>query len=382
MAEVLLAHREGLKKRVVLKHVLEMHADDPGFVGMLRREASVAATLDHPNVVQVHDFLEEEGKPYLVMEFLDGRNLREMLKRCADTGRRLPTPVGCRVIADVLAGLAYAHARTDGEGHALGLVHRDVTPSNVVVTWSGAVKLIDFGIAKAMHAHGAELTRVGQFKGKCAYMSPEQMCGRPLDHRSDVFSAGVVLWETLTNRRLFARKSDLDTMRAVCDEPIPAPSQFAPELPPALDVICARALARNPAERYRDAGAMRADLEAVILAMRWSASSLDVERELNTLFDGCDTDPSPQVGVHTGPTQIIQDRRPAPPSPLEIAAAHAAEMAAEPLYGDWPSEEIYVGADPQPAPPSGLRFGRLIIAAAACFVIGAAGTAALSMLLQ
>jgi len=357
MAEVLLAHRAGHSMRVVLKHVLEAHADDPDFTGMLRREASVAATLDHPNVVQVHDFVEQQGKPYLVMEFLDGRNLREMLKRAAEKGRRLSPEVACRIVADMLAGLAYAHARTDAAGRPLGLVHRDVTPSNVVVTWSGAVKLIDFGIAKAMHQHGAELTRAGQFKGKCAYMSPEQLRGATLDHRADLFSAGIVLWESLTTRRLFARRRDIDTLRAICEENVPPPSSHVPELPPALDAICARALARAPEARYQDAGEMRADLVAIMHAMGWSASSDDVEQELHALFD--DEEPAKAVGRETGTTTVIAE------APLMTP-----EDAGEGLY-----------AEPTPPLARG-RVTRLVLAAMACFAIGALGTAALSAILR
>ncbi len=309
MAEVLLARTRspgGFEKRVVLKSVLPQYSEEPAFKAMLLNEARLAARLDHANVVQVLDLVEEAGRYFIVMEYLEGHNLRQLQRQAHLKQRRLPPGVACRILTEVLAGLSYAHAHADAEGHPLGLVHRDVSPPNVIVTWSGGVKLIDFGIAKATEQVSQELTRAGQFKGKCSYMSPEQVQCLPVDRRSDIFSAGIVLWELLTGERLFLRSSEVDSMVAVCRAPVEPPSALIAGLPPELDAICSRALSRNADDRYGCADQMRQELEAVIVGQSWPAGSLAVQRELESLFDIDDFEQQPTIMDPSPPTVVFE----------------------------------------------------------------------------
>jgi serine/threonine-protein kinase len=287
MAEVFLARTRkiaGFDKRVVIKSILPGLQQDESFAEMLLNEARIAAGLDHGNIVQVVDLVEEQSRHFIVMEFLDGQNLRQLVRRAIELGRCVPVGIVCRIVADVLSGLAYAHALKDPEGRLLGLVHRDVSLANIVVTYAGSVKLIDFGVAKLTTDGNSQLTRAGQLKGKCAYMSPEQILCEPLDQRTDLFSIGVVLWEMLTQRRLFARESDVATLKAVCESDATAPSAVVPSLPPRLDEICLRALARDRETRFQTADEMRSALEELILAQVWNASPLALQREMASLF--------------------------------------------------------------------------------------------------
>jgi serine/threonine-protein kinase len=289
MAEVFLAHRDiaGVQKRVVIKSVLPSFLSDQHFVAMMLNEARIAVGLSNPNIVQIEDLIEVENRPYIVMEYLDGQNLREILNRAVKSDQMLSLPFICSVLAAVLDGLDHAHNRVDSQGRPLGLVHRDVSLANIIVTYSGQVKLIDFGIAKATSMVDQELTQVGQLKGKSAYMSPEQVRREPIDRRADLFSAGVVLWEMLTRRRLFARRNDLDSLMAICGEDAPAPSSLEPTRPAELDAICLKALARDREQRYQDAGAMLEDLEAFMKAQGWNTYQA-VQAQLAALFpDEC-----------------------------------------------------------------------------------------------
>ncbi len=306
MAAVYLAHcTEAERTRpVVIKSVLPDFVSNDDFVRMMRNEARIVQTLRHPNIVRVEDVVEAQGRPFIVMEFLDGRNLHEILRRAGSRQRRLSRALVCSVVVDMLAGLGYAHERVDEQGRSLGLVHRDVSLANVIVTWSGRVTVIDFGVAKATSLEDQDLTRFGQIKGKTAYMSPEQVQREPLDCRSDLFSVGIVLWEMLTQRRLFSRKQPMQSMMAICMEDAAAPSTYAADLPPALDRICARALARDRQQRYQTAAEMRADLEAVIAAEGWSVGPELVQAELAALFPGesgeqddADEDLAPEISV-------------------------------------------------------------------------------------
>jgi serine/threonine-protein kinase len=286
MAEVFLAHLNvaGVQRRVVVKSVLPDFLSDTSYVAMMLNEARIAVGLSHPSIVKVEDLVEVDGRPFIVMEYLDGQNLREILNRAVKADCMLSMPFICSVLADVLDGLDHAHDRVDEQGRTLGLVHRDVSLANVIVTWSGHVKLIDFGIAKATSMVDQELTRVGQLKGKTAYMSPEQVRREPVDRRADLFSLGVVMWEMLTRRRLFARRSDIDNMIAICGEDVAAPSSVNPAVPPELDAICLKALARDRDQRYQTAGAMLDELTAFMNAQGWTAGTEATQAQLALLF--------------------------------------------------------------------------------------------------
>jgi eukaryotic-like serine/threonine-protein kinase len=271
MGQVFLARtgQEGFEKLVVLKRLLPHLVEDEEFFTMFQDEAKITMRLNHPNIAQIFEFGEERGIHYLVMEYIAGEDIRRLTKRVAAAGQNLPLGVILRVIADAAAGLDYAHKGRDSKGVPLGLVHRDVSPQNVLVGFDGAVKLIDFGVAKA--AGRAQHTATGM--GKFPYMSPEQAEGLDIDLRSDVFALGIVLWELLTNKRLFKGDSDVMTQRLVKLCQVPPPSQVDSTLPVDLDALVLKALAKNPEDRYPDAGAFRLALEEFAMKNSIPASS-------------------------------------------------------------------------------------------------------------
>src|SRR5260370_27144209 len=219
---------------------------------MVLEEARMAARLNHPNIVQVLDVGKLDGRFFMAMEFLDGESLLSILMRTLEQRKQLPLGFVCRVIADVLAGLEFAHTLGDSDGRSLGIIHRDISPPNVIVSHAGSTKIVDFGIARATQGSGA-VTNAGQFKGKLGYMAPEQVKRERLDARCDIFATGVMLWELLTGKRLFRRPEDRDTVRALLEEPIQLVSVHNPACPPALDQIVTRALQRPPHARYPSA---------------------------------------------------------------------------------------------------------------------------------
>ncbi|HVV88225.1 MAG TPA: serine/threonine-protein kinase, partial [Kofleriaceae bacterium] len=258
MAEVFVAvvrGAEGFTRPVAIKRVLSEHSRQPGFAEMFVNEARLAAMLRHENVVQTLDFDRDElGRLYLVMELVEGRDLDQV----AAAGR-LPWPVLVHVLAGVLRGLGHAHDLVvDGKPQIV--VHRDVSPHNVLVSWDGAVKVSDLGIAKAVASTGA--TRSGAIKGKPAYMSPEQILGGDLDGRSDLFAVGVMMWELIVGRPLFAGGSLEETLARALHQPITPPRELVPDLPADLDAIAMTLLARDRDQRFQHARDAVAALEA------------------------------------------------------------------------------------------------------------------------
>ena len=265
MAEVYLAVQQGLQgylKVVTIKRMLPHLNGLPEYVAMFIDEARLGARLEHPNIVRTYEFGEQDGQYYTVMEYLPGEDLVKILNRASATKEPLPLNLAVYIAMQVCSGLHFAHELTDTEGNPLGLVHRDVNPSNIIITYSGEVKLIDFGVAKA--ATNASQTLAGTIKGKLAYMSPEQVLGHELDRRSDVFSTGVVLWELLTARPLFTRDNEAATLYSIMNDPIPNVRQFRPEVPRELDAMVARALARSPQERFESCDTMLYALESFL----------------------------------------------------------------------------------------------------------------------
>ncbi|NNB84532.1 protein kinase domain-containing protein [Corallococcus exiguus] len=262
MAQIYLARRPGSDapdKLLVLKRILPHLSENDEFVRMFLDEARIAARLAHPNVVQIYDLGAEGDTFFIAMEYIHGVDARRLWKRSETAGRPLPVPLVCRILLEACAGLDYAHKKTDAAGRPLGIVHRDVSPQNILVTFDGGVKVVDFGIAKA--ADQATVTRSGVLKGKYSYMSPEQAAGQRVDRRSDVFALGVVLHELLTGGRLFKRHSDMLTLSAVAECNVPAPSQVAPRVPAELDVIVLKALAKEPDARFQHAQELQRALE-------------------------------------------------------------------------------------------------------------------------
>jgi eukaryotic-like serine/threonine-protein kinase len=263
MAEILLARlsgRAGFERAVVIKRILRTLASREAFVKMFLDEARIVASLRHANVVDVQELGEHEGEVFLVMEYVPGENVSSLLKRTVAAGELLDPRLAAHVIAEACAGLHAAHELTD-DGRPQNLVHRDVSPQNLLVGYDGHVKLVDFGVA--LVDEKTTRTEPGEVKGKFDYMSPEQMLGKPLDRRSDLFSAGVVLYELSTGRRLFKRKSHAKTIEAITREPIVPPSRVRPDYPPALEAIVLRALSKSPEDRYASAADMRSDLVAI-----------------------------------------------------------------------------------------------------------------------
>jgi serine/threonine-protein kinase len=249
MATVFLARLDdaGVSRTVAIKRLHPHLATEEEFVSMFFEEAQVAARIRHPNVVETLEIDDIEGLS-IVMEYVEGPTLLQLAKDQARRGSRLPLGTVARIANDLLAGLHAAHELCDEKGASLGLVHRDVSPHNVIVGLDGRARITDFGIARATGRVGA--TRDGQTKGKLAYMSPEQLLADELDRRADVFAAGIVLWELLTGRRLFAGSSDARVIHALLHEEIPSPREYAPELPAGLDAVLMTALARAPESRW------------------------------------------------------------------------------------------------------------------------------------
>ncbi|MEP6652309.1 MAG: serine/threonine-protein kinase [Myxococcales bacterium] len=262
MAQVFLASRqgpEGFAKPYVIKRILPQYSRDEQFSRMFVTEAKVAALLDHPNIVHVFDFEFEKGDYYLVMEYVAGASLAQVLR----ANRRQGVPLGAQLAVEigvaVAHALAYAHDLTLPDGNPLDLVHRDISPGNVLISRDGAVKLADFGVVKT----SMTATVVGVVNGKWAYMSPEQISGQVVDQRSDLFSLGIVLYEIITGRRLFRGENAAATASRVMELVVPRASTIVSDLDPRVDHIVMKLLERDPKARYQNAAALATDLEAL-----------------------------------------------------------------------------------------------------------------------
>jgi serine/threonine protein kinase len=345
MAEVLLAatRSRGVVKLSVLKCLWPELAEDPDFVEMFLDEARLCARLSHPNVVQTHEVVRHEGRLAMAMEYLEGQPLSNVLTRLS-ASPELGLATRLRIVTGVLAGLEHAHTLTDFDGTPLEVVHRDVSPHNVIVTYDGHVKLLDFGVAKTLAA--IHQTRPGGIKGKLGYLSPEAIRGDRVDRRTDLFSVGVMLWEILAGRRLWGRKTE-----GVSGAWRLASGESAPELPadvdvpPALRAICARALAVSPAERYATAAALASDLERVGV----DATEADARR-LGRLV-------SQTFAAELAQRRALIEFHLRPASRLEHGATFDYEIFEVSLPGDTTSVHERRAAEPVPtAPPASPPF--------------------------
>jgi eukaryotic-like serine/threonine-protein kinase len=284
MADVLLARTsgiEGFARHVVIKRIRTDQASDERYVEMFLDEARLAAALHHHNIVQVNDIGQEHGQYFFAMEYVHGEDARTLLARVSERGQLVPLEHVLAIVCAAAAGLHHAHEQRGPDRTPLCIVHRDVSPANIMIGYDGGVKVADFGIAKA--AHRTTETRSGTLKGKVAYMSPEQCVGEAVDRRSDVFSLGIVLYELVTVRRLFKADNDFLTMAAVVLGHIPPPSKYRPDLPPELEAIICKALANKPEERFQTADELRLALEELAArhGLRMSSTALaDYMREL------------------------------------------------------------------------------------------------------
>jgi serine/threonine protein kinase len=262
MAELFLARTvgpSGFEKLVVLKKILPKFAGSARFVQQFLEEAKLAASLDHPNIAAAHDIGTVDGVYFFTMEYVHGQDVRSILHRTWKRGEQVPIEHAVQIARAVAGGLQHAHELRRPDGTSLEIVHRDVSPSNVLVSYDGAVKLVDFGVAK--QAQSTYKTRTGALKGKISYMSPEQARGATLDRRSDLFSLGIVLWELVTTQRLFRGENDLATLQMIINRPAPSVRDHRPECPAELERITAKALAVDPGARYQTAQALLSDLE-------------------------------------------------------------------------------------------------------------------------
>jgi eukaryotic-like serine/threonine-protein kinase len=256
----------GFERTVVVKRILPANCEDPEFVRMFMAEAKILGMLHHPNVVQVYDFGESDGSLFLVLEYVDGPSLGRLLKALRNAKRPVPLAIAAHFGHEVCRALDYVHGLRTSDGEPMNVIHRDVTPSNVVLTSTGSVKLLDFGIAK--YAASEAATEHQTIKGKPAYLAPEIIEGYPFDGRSDLFSLGVILYETLTLAPLFAGDTDLSTLHRVLEMPISPPSWARTDVPTELDKIVMKALERDPARRFPSAAEMGRALEEFVVASK------------------------------------------------------------------------------------------------------------------
>ena len=266
MAEVyraVMPGAEGFRQTFVVKRILAERSRAADFVEMFVQEARIGALLSHPNIVQVFDFGNVGGDYFLAMEYLRGRDVQALMRKLRRENLLCPVPVAAFIAHEVAVCLGYAHDLLGPDGKRMNIVHRDVSPSNIMCLRTGGVKLLDFGIAKAA-GEQSENTEQGLFKGKLAYVAPERIKNEPLDGRVDLFGLGVVLWEMLTGRRLFRGKNELETLNNVLEMQVPPPSAHRPDVPPSLDAVVMRALARDRDARYPTGQAMADDLEPIL----------------------------------------------------------------------------------------------------------------------
>ncbi len=254
MAEIYrarLASPEGAGRILVIKRIQNSYGENQDFLQMFQSEIRVTMGFNHPNIVQLYDFGEENQQPYIAMEWVDGRNLRQLINRCGEKKVPFPVELAAYIAEQSAAGLQYAHAYRDKiSGDHLNIVHRDISPQNILISFEGNVKVIDFGIAKA--TTNSESTRAGVIKGKPSYLSPEQISGEVLDGRSDLFALGAVLWESLTGKKLFGAESDLAVLKLIesASTHVKPPSLHNPAVPKELDDIVLRSLAKQREKRY------------------------------------------------------------------------------------------------------------------------------------
>ena len=286
MAEIWLARQagpRGFEKVVVIKRIVETYSHDPDFVEMFLDEARIAAQLNHPNIVQIYDLGQHHGAWYIAMEYLPGENLAAIVRAASRHGFPIDYQIAARIISSVCEGLFHAHTKRSANGQPLGIVHRDVSPQNVIVTYDGQVKVVDFGIARA--ANRSSVTAGGQIKGKFAYMAPEQGAGRVVDARGDLFSLGVIFYEMVTRQRLFHSDDQFQTLSAVISSaPVEPANVRDPKVPAGLSEVIARALEKSPERRYPNARAFQAAIESWLQSEGASPGPAELSALMGTLF--------------------------------------------------------------------------------------------------
>ncbi|MBI1944073.1 MAG: serine/threonine protein kinase [Deltaproteobacteria bacterium] len=364
MAEIFLGHKDGpggFEKQLVIKRIAKKLLGDREIEHMFVDEARVQALLDHPNIVQIYDFGEDRGSYYLAMELVRGATLRWVIDNAAAVRRPIPMQHALRIAADVLCGLHYAHERADDNGAALKLIHRDISPVNVLISRAGIAKLCDFGVAKSEIQR--VMTRAGIVKGKFRYMSPEQLNAEPLDRRADLFAVGTVLWEMLSGKRLFDQANEDEVVAAIRKGDYPAPSELRPGIPRPIDRILRKALHTNRERRFKSAREFQLACEEILRMLPSASNSVLVGEYVSAELDG-----TAGLGVPTRRRQYTPENDsmlasgfevldpPVPSSPTTIS------NPPPPEYGDEGSDRV--------APPPGVvgrLAGALLVAPAAVF---------------
>ncbi len=315
MAEIFRARQSGahgFEKILVIKRILPHLAADPEFLAMFIDEAKLQCALQHPKIVQVFEFGEADGQYYIALEYVDGMDALGLLRACAHRRQRLPVRLAVHIACEVLDALDYAHSQRGPDGQPLGIVHRDVSPSNVFISRRGDVKLGDFGIARATEKQRQSKTQAGTLKGKYGYMAPEQVVGGEIDGRADLFAVGIVLAEMLMGRRLFTAPNDLDVLLMVRDARLDRLNRYGGDIPPGLRKILDRILARDPDTRYPTAGALRDTLHEFLFESRQRVTAGDLGVFLEGLRERgapASTPPSAQSGDEDGLALVGEDTR-------------------------------------------------------------------------
>src|SRR3954471_13867112 len=314
----------GFERVFVVKRILPHLSDDAAFIKMFVEEAKLSARLNHPNIVHIFELGAVDGEYFISMEYIRGHDLSETMRAIWKAlGPPRPELVAY-VGREACRGLAYAHNLTDENGRPLGMIHRDVSPSNVMLSYEGAVKMLDFGIAKAL-GDSSEQSKSGTLKGKYAYMAPEQTEGDNIDNRSDIFACGIVLHEVLTGRRLFKGQNDVQTIEKVRRCEVPAPSALNPAVPREFDHILHRALQRDPARRWSNAADLADALDDIVHSARFQPTHL--QQILYDLFPAEGGVPAPRTGSQrsaprTASGQSIRSTRTVPPIARTVSGAH------------------------------------------------------------
>ncbi|MBL0218812.1 MAG: protein kinase [Myxococcales bacterium] len=333
MAEIFLARGAsvaGVERYVVLKRIIREKANDTLFVQMFLEEARLAAQLQHANIAQVYDIGKLGDSYFFTMEYVHGETVRGLLQRARSLRRELPLNVILTVIAGTAAGLHHAHDRIGIDGRPLNIVHRDVSPSNLMISYDGSVKVVDFGVAKAENR--AQETKSGAVKGKISYLSPEQCRGAPVDRRSDLFSLGIVLWEMLTIERLYRRNSDFENMTAIVNEPTPSPSEYRPNLPRDLEQLALRLLAKRPEQRFTTGGELVEEIEEIAARNGLALSISALGRFMKELF-GQRPEPWIELETRDHAEGVTVTSEPLPPElslvsdPLEGQLKHVRDLS-------------------------------------------------------
>jgi len=327
MAEVFRAKRagvEGFEKIVAVKRILPHLSDNKEFVDMFIDEAKMVAGLTHPNIVQIFDLGKLEKSYYIAMEYVHGRDLRSIQKRAKERGLRIPLDLSVLIVSKVCSALEYAHRKKDDMGRAMKIVHRDISPQNILISFEGDVKLTDFGIAKA--ATKASTTDRGALRGKLLYMSPEQAWGKPIDRRSDVFSLGIVFYELITEDKPFLGGSEMSILEMVRECRVSPPSASNPRVPETIERVVMKALERDPDARYQDAAEMYKDLERVLLERRPPAAT-ELTRLMELLFDEAERGAAATAGERS---EEHQTDSPRPALEMEFHASAGARTDTDP----------------------------------------------------